>query len=298
MSSQIISDLQLLSDYKEYKIKNGMVITNKQSNYIINLYNLLSDEDIKNFGGIIDKIKSNELDDSEIFGIIETLKKYAAASFVQILSILKIYDKGDIKRILGKEDLSKISIKDAELLLGGPEKFKPWIKEHPQICEDEWEYGWQESQLCENGKLFYLKFYNMLMIDIDTGGTGGIGRTGGTGGIGGIGGTEEMGDLISNLKKLKDFTFRVYKTFNGYHVFIVNCLIKYNDPQVMEITRVLKGDLFYVMFAHKTGFKVRLSKKIGRSEEKVCEYICDIGTNKIDETCKELIIIHDRYNSS
>src|SRR5436305_1787585 len=99
------SKLQLISEYKEYKIKNNLIVTNKQLNYIKNLYNSLSDENkklienetliIKNIEGFNNLIKSfntieledETIDDGTIFGIIEILKKYAPASFIQILSI-------------------------------------------------------------------------------------------------------------------------------------------------------------------------------------------------------------------
>ncbi len=285
---------KLIQEYKDYKIKHNLIITDKQIKYINHLYDLIdkkklslleSEELIERLGGI-KNIKNNKLlEDNEIFGIIQILKKYAPISFHQLLAIRNIYTEDDIKRILkiketdeiksSVSETSKISMKDAELLLGGPDKFKPWIKEHPIICEEEWEYGWQESELCENGRLEYLKFYNMMMIDIDN---------------------QSEKEMISLLKKFKTMRFRIYKTFNGYHVFIVSTMINYGDLKVMEITRILKGDLFYVMFAAKTGFKVRLTKKLNRNEEKICQYLYDIGTCQYNETCKKLINVHDKYN--
>ena len=289
----------LLKEYREYKIKNGPIISNKQLHYINNLIKLIDDTlkvkikeetliikfcqtldivdmDIKE---ILHKLSiNNNLDDNDIFSLIELLKKYVSASFSEILSIFNIYNKQDIERLLKLDDKQKlfISIKDAQFLLGGPDKFKPWIKEHPIVCEDEFEYGWQESELCQDRKLFYLKFYNMMMIDIDNQNL-------------------KNDELISSLKQIKMFHFRLYKTYNGYHIFITSQLIKYNDPKVMEITRILKGDLFYAMFSNKTGFKIRLNKKLNRLEEKVVEYIGEVGNCKEDKICIDLINIYNKY---
>jgi len=340
-------DKSLLKEYKEYIIKNDLIISDKQSNYINSLIESIDEtykEKIKEeilivkFGGL-DKItkviinKNLKLDDNDIFSLIELLKKYVSASFSQLLSVFNIYTKNDIERILKLDHKDKlfISIKDAEFLLGGPDKFKPWIKEHPIICEDEWEYGWQESDLCQDGKLYYLKFYNMMMIDIDinkqnnnksnnednscnnksnksnssnnqdnksNSSNNQDNKSNSSNNQDNKSNNEKQikQELISLLKKMKTLHFRIYKTYNGYHVFITSQLIKYNDPKVMEITRLLNGDLFYAMFSNKTGFKVRLTKKLNRLEVKVSNYIGEVGMCKEDETCKRLMFIHDKYN--
>ena len=279
---------------EEYKAWNNSSISDKQVEYINNLWDsidtskkelIIKDEFIINKYLINSSFDLDNIDTSEIFILIHTLKKYAPATFIQMLSVFNIYSKEDVCHILKipLEKCSILTIKNVELLLGGPDKFKPWIKEHPLICEDEWEYGWQESELCQNNRLEYLKFFNMMMIDIDIDNNIEISNK------------ETLDNLMGLLKKFKNYRFRIYKSYNGYHVFITSTQIKYNDPLVMKLTKMLKGDIFYAMFAEKTGFKIRLSKKINRNEDRLYEYIGDVGNCQEDIICKRLISIHDKY---
>jgi len=258
---------QLLLD--EYN--NNYKPSDKQVNYIKELYNSIKESIIKEqFINRIESIKI--LKEDQIFVLIEELKKVAPIGISQMLLILSQFDELDIQQLL-KKSIEELTQKDAELLLNGPEKFKPWIKEHPIISEDEWEYGWQESDQFKDDKMYYLKFYNMFMLDLDS----------------------HSQELIDNLKKYNQFRFRVYQTHGGYHIFITSQLIKYNSNLVFQLTKELAGDIYYAMFANKTGYKIRLSPKINRNEDYIAKYICDIGTIQECKECSDLIKIHDYY---
>lgn len=245
-------------------------ITGNQVEYIKSLYNNIKNpEHKKQFDSKMELL--GNLTAQEIFVLIEELKRKSPITFIQNLSIMQQFDESDIRNIL-KKDPSELTQKDAELLMSGPDKFNPWIKEHPLISEDEWEYGWQESDQFKDGKMFYLKFYNMLMLDIDN---------------------QDIDTITEKLNKFKKFGFRIYQSHGGYHVFITSELIKYNDLTVFQLTKVMGGDIYYAMFCNKTGYKIRLSPKLNRNEDFVYKYIKDVGTREIDETCEYLIELHD-----
>jgi hypothetical protein len=265
----------ILKDYS--KIEKGN-ISIKQKEYINSLINSVKDINLTDICKKlnIDKLTDdslNTLNTTQIFILIEELKRLAPMNIMQSLLIMDQFDNTDVKKIIKKE-MQDLSIKDAETLLAGPEKFIPWIKEHPIVSQDEWEYGWQESDKFTDGKMYYLKLYNMMMIDIDT--------------------HENFDQVLSQLK-LINMKFRIYQTYGGYHIFIISDLIKYNHPELIKLTKALGGDIYYALFANKTGFKVRLNSKIDRKEPYIARYVCEVGIKPINFTCKELIKIHDHY---
>ena len=266
---------KLLAEYSE--IEKG-TISDKQILYINNLSHEVPADSII---GILTKVGISSLsseqlltlDTAKIFMLIEELKKKAPVNIQQALLIMQQFDDSDLNKII-KKNMQELTVKDAEILLSGPEKFNPWIKEHPLISQDEWEYGWQESNNFEDGKMYYLKFYNMMMIDIDS---------------------HDNFDVLLNTLKRIDMRFRIYQTQGGYHVFIISSLIKYNHPDLFAISKQLGGDIYYALFAHKTGFKVRLNSKKDRQEPYIARFVCEIGIKPTDPVCKALIKIHDQY---
>jgi len=261
---------KLLTEYN----KNKLGLSTKQIKYIQNLYNNITDENIKSkYLGQMTKL--DQLDEDEIFVLIENLKTNTPVDNFQFIQILNLFDDVDVQS-LSKKDITELTFKDAERLLNSPDKFTPWIREHPIIIEEEWEYGWQESSKFMDNKMMYLKFYNMLMLDLDL-----------------IKITEK--DLINILKSHRQYRFRLYKTYNGYHVFITSELINYRDQIIFNLTRELKADIHYTLFAYKTGFKIRLNAKKDRNEPFVSKYITDIGLIPMHDMCKKLIKIHDSF---
>lgn len=266
---KLISTDELIKRYDDGEESH---ITQKQVDYVQRLYNSIEGEGVR----LEFKEKVEQLDnlrEEEIYTLIENLKKKCPPSIYQTLLLLTNFDDFE------GEGQKWTSFREAEIILSGPDKFRPWIREHPITCQDEWEHGWQESDKCKNGKLYYLKFYNMMMLDFDFGQDK----------------HAKYEDLKKRLKLFKGYKFRLYQTHNGYHVFIISELIKYNDPLVLTITKKLNADLYYSMFAAKTGFKIRLSKKIDREEEYIFRYIEEVGSGRTNEICERLIKIHDGF---
>jgi hypothetical protein len=136
----------------------------------------------------------------------------------------------------------------------------------------DWEYGYQISDKCVNDKLYYLKFYNLVMIDFDNKDY------------------EKINILMKNFIELIDniAVFYVYETMNGYHIYLVSKLIDHLHPSLPIFLNFFQCDPYYIVFTVKNGFKIRLSlKKNTTFVEKFVEYV---GKKEhIDKTCLQYI---------
>lgn len=252
--------------YESYKI------TDKQVTYIRTLIEeVYNPEEKEKYA----KIELKDLGRVEIFKLINELKRIIPANMLYLTSLYHRFSGFHIKKLLKKDkDDDIITQYDAELILKTPDKFSLWSKEHPIRSEEHWEYGWQENNAFTDGKMEYLKFYDMMMLDYDD---------------------FKYEELISHLKPFINHRFRIYKTYAGFHVFITSDIIPYNSDYSRNISKYLLSDIHYNIFCSKTGYKIRLSRKSGRLEEKICEYVCDIGTSSSNTLCNYLIGIHDKF---
>lgn len=120
-----------------------------------------------------------------------------------------------------------------------------------------------------NSYIYYIKFYDLLVLDFD-----------------GL----SYEDLKSKLKPLENlFLFRIYKTFNGFHVFIMSEKIQYNSVKALDIAKILKCDPWYAFYFKYHGYCIRISKKINREEEFIHKYVSDIGNKEIDKDLAKLV---------
>jgi hypothetical protein len=169
----------------------------------------------------------------------------------------------------------ELSIRDYKFLLKSPDRFHLVPKDHPMEIHEAYEFGWQESDYCHDGKMYYLKFYEFMMMDFDS-----ISRP----------------DLVDRLLKYPAMVFRLYQTHNGFHVFVMSQPFPHSHPTSYEFMTSLGCDHFYSLFAYKFGYKIRLSPKKDRDEQFLARYLETIGDpQRIDSTCVKLISIHDEY---
>lgn len=122
--------------------------------------------------------------------------------------------------------------------------------------DDYYEYGIQEAKCCDK-KMYYIRFYDMLMLDYD--------------------GKITYDELIKILQKEPIYRYKIYKTYNGFHVFITSRLLNHSHTNTQELSYKLEGDLYYILFSKYNGYIVRLNPKVGRDETIVHEYICDLN---------------------
>jgi hypothetical protein len=69
-------------------------------------------------------------------------------------------------------------------------------------------------------------------------------------------------------KKGIDLLFELYETDRGMHAFLVNQLIRFDEPEAKDILLDTCNDRLYTAFSSLRGFCVRLSPKVKRSEGK------------------------------
>lgn len=181
-------------------------------------------------------------------------------------TLLEKMDHSTICQILRRQIqyVSEITYQEYQTLMNvadSPRRL--WIssQNHPVKMTTNWEYGWQKSDVCRDGKLWYLKSHIYFMADIDTG--------------------ESLGDIKTRLYSLAAeymLTFRLYKTYAGYHVHLTSHTMNADSERSSELMSLLKGDIWYSIYSQRCGYKIRLSPKLrdGKTDE-VGKYIATIG---------------------
>jgi hypothetical protein len=102
--------------------------------------------------------------------------------------------------------------------------------------------------------------------------------------------------LLSEIKillKNLPYTFLIYETFNGYHAYCVSHIFHHQDYKSLKLMKMLKCDNYYIAYAKKVGFVVRLNKKQNRNEKFVEKFVCQINNFKINNILQYLIELKD-----
>ncbi len=140
----------------------------------------------------------------------------------------------------------------------------------------DYEYGIQVSKKCVNSQMYYLKLYNLMVIDYDN---------------------VNIETVIKKLKSFKDdYLFKIYKTYNGYHVLVVSHVLPYNDENSTKLSYIFDSDKMYTLYSKFNGYNIRLSPKIGYNETITHEYIMDYGRGKILKQFEKLIDLFEKLN--
>jgi len=154
----------------------------------------------------------------------------------------------------------------------------------------DYEIGIQKSKYCKDGFMKYIKFYEMMMIDIDNNHN-----------------TDRANDiekLYILLDKLEEkiyakicqyLKYRIYKTRNGYHIFITSHIINYNSKIAEQIARLIGCDEWYILYFKYHGYCVRLSPKLNDFPGNYHEFVTQRGhaPGEIDY-CTNLIKIMEQ----
>lgn len=194
-----------------------------------------------------------------------------------IKSLQKKFTIDEINLLLktNYQNFYQITYSQYYILKSNNVKFNLFSSDFPIITNINFELGIQYSKLCPDQKMFYLKFYDLLMIDIDN---------------------LNLEQITKICDKYKNqFKFHIYQSYNGYHVFITSEKIPHDSEKMVKITQALHCDIFYLKFAYKNGYKIRLSPKINRNETFISKYICAIGTAVEDPELVELLQKHNYY---
>jgi len=87
-----------------------------------------------------------------------------------------------------------------------------------------------------------------------------------------------------------DFFFYIYKTYNGYHVFLMSHCFGYYDNDTQNLMKFLGCDQWYIVFSCKNGYKIRLNPKSNRPdnmpETVISDFVMSYGKGKPLPYCK------------
>ena len=99
-------------------------------------------------------------------------------------------------------------------------------------------------------------------------------------------------DNIENILCNYPYTFLVYKTYSGYHVYNISEEFPRSNS-TLQLMHDMKCDYYYINFCKYTGFTVRLDKKKDRKEEYIEKYVKQINNYLINDKLKELVKYKD-----
>lgn len=115
----------------------------------------------------------------------------------------------------------------------------------------------------------YVCFKNILMIDIDN--------------------TDmTVSCVIDHFTKLTKYSFSVYKTRNGYHVFCTSEFFDYRSESTVKFMLDNYCDFYYTIFAYIRGFCTRLGRKPDESAP-IYEFVADIRPDVANEKITNII---------
>lgn len=291
-----IMNAELDNLYNEFLSKNvPNSLSMKQIEFINDLYNQfilsIDTKEKTNIFICIENILSKKInnwdnlnqDDASI--IINYLQKNHINEYKKKMLrqfIIPFYSKEKIAKTINRDydDINNITNKEYQRLtyLNPHIDFDKKIQQFSYNCKEKtveynpnYEIGYQESAVCKDNKLYYIRFYDYVMIDYD------------------IQDYDKIKKRLNNFIDINPtFVFKVYKTFNGYHVFIISRLFRHSCKNTLRILKLLACDPWYIIFSHNNGFKIRLNPKISHHNALVHQYIETIGDiNNIDPECIE-----------
>lgn len=268
-------DKEQAADSPDRKIESTLHLTVKQINY---LENLCSNLDVLPLAAASAYLKRPvfsmyELTRTEFIRFIYHLRAKQPLRPHQLQEIKDNYVEEKLAVIFKIPEIGYEDCRYFHYQVLFENRFKTTYHDHPleNGCSGEcdYEYGWQESSLCLEGKLYYLKFYDFLMLDYDK---------------------LTLAEVMQKLEPfMKEYRFRIYQTYAGYHVYLISHRI--NHRHAKEFMHQLDCDFFYTKFVYNNGFKIRLTKKEGRPEEFLEKFCLEVGDGPEDVGCLEALKI-------
>lgn len=101
-------------------------------------------------------------------------------------------------------------------------------------------------------------------------------------------------EILNQLEEhafLNDLRFRVFRTRNGIHAFLVSRPGDYKNLLDIKMMLDLGSDFFYAAYSHIRGWSVRLNRK-SKEAEMSYPYLQDVGEVEPDEYLSKLVDLH------
>jgi hypothetical protein len=106
-------------------------------------------------------------------------------------------------------------------------------------------------------------------------------------------GEEDLSVIEEYCKRHKELKFRIFKTRNGYHAFLVSEPMDYRSDKAIEMMLDLGCDFYYTIFVYWRGWSVRLNRKKNENRDiDMYEELASIGEGNVDDTLDKLVILH------
>lgn len=102
-----------------------------------------------------------------------------------------------------------------------------------------------------------------------------------------------LNDIIYTLSEYP-YTFYIYETFNGYHVYCTSKFFDYKEHSTHTLMKRLGCDQFYISFTRYVGFVVRLNKKKDREEKYIERFVAKMGNEPDINILLDLLRLKDR----
>jgi hypothetical protein len=292
--------MNIEKDFEEFS--DQQVPTSKQLNYLMgllfkfnggmDLYNTLDKvpETIKpTFLEFFEKIET-ETDPNKI--------KISFKKMHDMISLLKTYCETK-------------SVKDPKKML--LENYVP-IRNVKEIIKYNTNYEIGIQYTNNNTVMKYIKFYNLMMLDIDSKNYDSKNydsknydsKNYDSKNYDSKNYDSKNYDIIKkNIDSLNDeiykqiqeqLRFKIYKTRNGYHLFVTSHKLEYNAKISLDIAKYLGCDDWYILYFKNHGYCVRLSKK-DENETFIQQYVEDYGGQKEKEMPELLELLAIMENS-
>jgi hypothetical protein len=101
-------------------------------------------------------------------------------------------------------------------------------------------------------------------------------------------------EQIEDTLKLYPYTFLIYETTNGYHVYCVSKRLEFTDYNTIKLMQLLGCDKYYIGFTRKLGFVTRLNKKAGRTEDFIERFVKQVNDYPILQELLDLVKLKDK----
>lgn len=174
-----------------------------------------------------------------------------------------VYNLEEVRSGETIENWNEVTVADYENLIRPVSRFCIIPNYLPIEIDFEYEYGKQlflhKEGEEKNYEMYYLRFYNLMMLDIDH---------------------QNYDQLVTDLNSFitNGYCFDIYKTYKGFHVFVISHILPYNDIKSFLLMKALHCDNFYCLFSHKFGYNIRLNQKYNRPEPHVRQHLSTLGT--------------------
>jgi len=131
-------------------------------------------------------------------------------------------------------------------------------------------------------KTYYICYKHLLMCDIDFYKDN----------FGNVINDAEICDYVDAYSKQHNLTFRVYRSRNGFHVFLTSKRMDCKSEESYRIMSDLKCDFYYILYSKIRGWSVRLNKKDQEVGDSLYKFEGKYGTEPEDIHLVALVDLH------